>query len=215
MRRLWPALGLLLVATAAAAQPMDVTLEPYLKALTAGNVSTVTGRVYEERRRPQEPDRPIASTVIMLVPRSGAVLQRLASLKLGARDNATAFRSAAAEMRRVKNDYETAIWQAGAPHLAPVVAAAADGSFRIPDVPAGQWMLIAWHADHEGAAAPKRSKREEKLYTAGRRLIGFDTVQVWVREIIVDRGTSEPVELNDRNVWFSGVEEDTMLDAGR
>lgn len=216
MRTLLPALGLLLVvATAAAAQPMDVTLEPYLNALAAGNVSTVTGRVYEERRRPQEPDRPIASTVIMLVPRSEAVLQRLETLKARARDNATAFRSAAAEMRRVKNDYETAIWQAGAPHLAPVVTAAADGSFTIPDVPAGQWMLIAWHADHEGAMGPKRSKREEKLYTAGRRLIGFDAVQVWVREIVLGRGTSEPVELNDRNVWFSGVEEDTMLDAGR
>jgi hypothetical protein len=194
---------------------MDVTLEPYLSALAAGNVSTVTGRAYEERRRPQEPDRPIAFTVIMLVPRSEAVLQRLQTLKARARENATAFRGAAAEMRRVKNDYETAIWQAGAPHLAPVVAAAADGSFRIPDVPAGQWMLIAWHAEHEGTAGPKRSKREEKLYTAGRRLIGFDTVQVWVREIVVGRGTSEPVELSDRNVWFSGVEEDTMLDAGR
>ena len=212
--RLLPALGLLVVGVAAA-QSMDVTLEPYLMALAAGNVSTVTGRVYEERRRPQEPDRPITPTVVMLVPRSEAVLQRLAALKTQARANATAFRKAAVDMRRVKNDYETALWHAGAPQLAPVVGAAADGSFRVPDVPAGQWMLIAWHADHEGASAPKRTKREEKLYTAGQRLIGFDTVQVWVREIVVGRGTLEPVELNDRNVWFSGVEEDTMLDAGR
>jgi hypothetical protein len=205
---------LALFVTAAPAQPIDVELGPYLAAFSTSNIGTVSGRVYEERRRPRDPDHPLASTVVMLVPRSAALVQRLEALRRAARESAAGYRAAAPGIRQARDEYETALWQAGAPHLAPVVATGDDGSFRIADVPAGAWLLIAWHADHQGKT-PKRSPREERLYAAGRRLIGFDAVQVWVRDVTVARGTSEPEELNDRNVWFNGVEEDTMLDAGR
>jgi hypothetical protein len=35
-----------------------------------------------------------------------------------------------------------------------------------------------------------------------------------LRELTVTGGGSETVELADRNVWFTGVVEDRMLDAG-
>jgi hypothetical protein len=208
-------LGLLVGSAAARAEPLDIRIDPYLAALSTGDIGKVSGRVYDERRRPQEPDRPVTPTVVMLVPRSDTVLQRLEALRQGARASATAYRAAAPGMRRVRDDYETALWHAGAPHLASVVATDSDGSFQIANVPAGAWVLIGWYAHHQEATAPKRSKKEESLYTAGRRLIGFDAVRVWVREVTVARGSSESFDLTDRNVWFSGVEEDTMLDAGR
>ncbi len=203
------------LSPATAAEPLDVRLGPYLEAMAGGDVGTVTGRVYEERRRPQEPDRPVASAMIVLVPHSEALVRRFEELKRRSRESATAFREAAPGMRRAKEEYETALWQAGAPQLAIVVATDADGSFRVPELPAGAWLLVGWHAQMRPTSAPKRTKREQGLYTPGRRVIGFEEVQVWMRPVTVGRGASERVELTDRNVWFSGVEEDTMLDAGR
>jgi len=39
-------------------------------------------------------------------------------------------------------------------------------------------------------------------------------VSVWVRELTVSAGRTEDVELMDRNVWFTGIEEERVLDAG-
>ena len=203
------------VTSALAAQAMAVPLDPYLAARASGDVGIVSGRVYAERRRPQDPDRPLASTTLLLVPNSETFVRRLEDLKRGSRESANAFREAAPAMRRAKDDYEDALWQAGAPQLAVAVATDPDGSFRITDVPAGAWLLVGWYGQTVQTHAPKRTKKEQGLYSAGRRVIGFDAVQIWLRPIIVGRGELEPIELTDRNVWFSGVEEDTMLDAGR
>jgi len=203
------------VSTAVAAEAMGVEIDRYLAGRAAGDVGVVSGRVYAERRRPQEPDRPLPSTAILLVPNSETFVRRLEDLKRGSRQSASAFRDAAPAMRRAKDEYETKLWQAGAPELAVAVATAADGSFRIPDVPAGSWLLVGWYGQTMHTSAPKRTKKEQGLYSPGRRVIGFDAVQIWLRPMTVGRGQSDPIELTDRNVWFSGVEEDTMLDAGQ
>ncbi|HEV8616380.1 MAG TPA: hypothetical protein VGU22_12895 [Methylomirabilota bacterium] len=208
---LFTALGL---GTAVAAEAMGVELDRYLAGRAAGDVGVVSGRVYAERRRPLDPERPLPSTRILLVPNSEVFVRRLEDLKRGSRESANAFRGAAPAMRRAKDEYESALWQAGAPQLAVAVATAPDGSFRVPDLPAGSWLLVGWYGQTVHTSAPKRTKKEQGLYSPGRRVIGFDAVQIWLRPITVGRGESEPIELTDRNVWFSGVEEDTMLDAG-
>jgi len=43
--------------------------------------------------------------------------------------------------------------------------------------------------------------------------MGFSAVSVWVRELMVSAGRIEEVELTDRNVWFTGIEEERTLDA--
>jgi hypothetical protein len=203
------------VSIAVAAEVMGVELDRYQAGRAAGDIGVVSGRVYAERRRLQDPERPLPSTTILLVPNSEAFVRRLEDLKRRSRESADAFRDAAPAMRRAKDEYESALWRAGAPELAVVVATAADGSFRVSDLPAGSWLLVGWYGQTMHTSAPKRTKKEQGLYHPGRRVIGFDAVQIWLRPIIVGRGESEAIELTDRNVWFSGVEEDTMLDAGR
>jgi hypothetical protein len=44
---------------------------------------------------------------------------------------------------------------------------------------------------------------------------GYEAVQLWVRTVTVAPGGRESVELTDRNVWFSGVAENRVMDIGR
>jgi hypothetical protein len=36
---------------------------------------------------------------------------------------------------------------------------------------------------------------------------GFRDVSVWMREVTLEPGRRETIQLTDRNVWFSGIEE--------
>ena len=54
-------LAIALVATATA-QDIDVPLERYRKAMSLGEVGTVRGRAFAERRKPSASDLPLAGT---------------------------------------------------------------------------------------------------------------------------------------------------------
>ena len=207
------ALGLLL-AGAVAAQALDVPTEPYRAAATAGALGAVTGRAFVERRKPEATDRPVQGVAVTLLPRSGEFLRKLEEIKRTARDTASDYRAAAPAILSLKAGYEKALWEAGAADLVRATAAAADGHFTLEDLPAGDWLLIATHSvsvDKHGAEASKR----RNVYTPGTRLIGFQVVAIWLREISVTKGRSETVELMDRNVWLSGIVEDRAPGAGR
>jgi len=82
------------------------------------------------------------------------------------------------------------------------------------DLPAGAWLLIGTRSVVVDRASPRIAKRERETYAPALRLRGFSTVSVWVRELTVSAGRTEDVELMDRNVWFTGIEEERALDAG-
>ena len=89
----------LLVAGAAAAQTFELIGEPYRAAASAGAVGTVTGRVYEERRRPEGVERPFVGAAVTLLPRSAEFLKSLEETKQTARSSVNAFRAAAPKIR--------------------------------------------------------------------------------------------------------------------
>jgi hypothetical protein len=156
----------------------------------------------------------MTGTTVTLLPRSEALLARLERLKAQARESSTAFTAAAPAMRKAKEVYERELLHAGAPDLTPMVLVEPDGGFRIDDVPAGAWVLLAWYSTPVNVSTPKDKIRERNVYQPQPGLRGFQSVTVWLREVSVTGGATATVELTDRNGWFRGVAEERALDAG-
>jgi len=191
------------LGSVAAGSVADVRVDAYRQAASLEAVGTVTGHAREERRRPGDIERPLVGTVVTLVPHSSALLARLEEIRTHARDSASAYRASG-----------RALWEAGAADFVRASVVDAAGGFRMEDLPAGAWLLIATRSVFTDRASPRIAKRERETYAPALRLRGFNVVSVWVRALTVSAGRTEEVELMDRNVWFTGIEEERALDAG-
>ena len=138
--------ALLILVLATGAEALDVAVAPYRQAAQSGDVGTVTGHVYEESRKPNGAPMPLAGVTVALVPRSPALLAAFERFKDDARGSSKAFTAAAPAMRQAQEAYERELVQAGVPDLATRVAVGTDGTFRLADVPAGEWIVVAWHS---------------------------------------------------------------------
>ena len=204
----------LMLTAAAPARALDVDLQAYDEARRRGEMVTIAGRVYTERRRPNAEDVPMARAVVVALPRSEALVRRLDDLRAHARDSATAYREAATQMRRARESYEREVWQSGAADLVRSTTVDADGRFTLSDLPAGRWMVWATHSEFLDARSPRYQARDRERYRLPPRLVGYYAERAWLREVDTTPGASTTLELNDRNVWFAGVVEDRVLDAG-
>lgn len=212
----WMALALALLAVPAVAA-VDVDLTGYTSAERAGAAMAVTGSAFAERAKPDAADTPLVGAAVVAVPRSEALLRRLAELRDGARDSASAFRDAALLMQRAREAYERELWDAGAPQLVRHAVVDSGGRFDLGRLPAGRWLVLAvWdRAAHVRTVKPeRRERRERELYLPAPRLSGIRARLVWLREISVSADEPIALELTDRNVWFSGVIEERTQDAG-
>src|SRR6266850_988461 len=156
-------LAVLLVATGAA-EALDIDLGPYREARRAGAVGSVGGRVLAEPARPNAPARPFVGATVTLLPRSPNLLGTLESLKRGSRDSVQAFRDAAPAMRKAREVYERELLEAGVPDLTPLLQVDADGTFRFEDVPAGAWLVLAWHSVSNDVATSRINPKERQLF---------------------------------------------------
>ena len=198
----------LFLSGASTDQALDVPLESYQAAATAGVTGTVTGRVFDERRRPDEAERPVAGVSITMVPRSTEFLRKVEEVKRKSRDSANNYRASAASILSLKAAYEKALWEAGAADLVRATAADDGGRFTVEKLPVGDWVLIATHSASIDKHAAATDSRRRNIYTPGTRLTGYQVVAIWLREISVTRGDSTTLDLMDRNVWLSGIVED-------
>lgn len=208
MARVLAALLATVVAGGAPALAQDVPLEPYLGALRAGAVGTVMGRAFEERRRANEPDRPLAGIAVVVMPRSPGLLARLGDLRGQARASARSYRLTATALRLAREAYERALWEAGAADLVLTALSDAHGRFLIDGVPAGDWLLIATRSVFVEAPARSPTRKEREQYVLKPRLVGYHSVTIWLRELNLAAGASDTVELTDRNGWFQGIVEE-------
>jgi len=197
------------------ATALDVPVAPYLQSLAAGEVGVVEGRVYQHRPQPQAPDLPLAGASVVLVPRSGALERALEDFKRHSRDSGVGYREAVSRMRRAKERYERELSQAGAGNLVRPLLVDAEGAFRAVDVPAGDWLLIASHAHFMPASGTRATAKERDQFQTSPRVTGYEAVRLWMRPVTVTPGGGESIELTDRNVWFSGVAENRVMDTGR
>jgi hypothetical protein len=206
----------LLFTNASAVQAFDVPSGEYRAAAAAGSVGSVTGRVYEERRRPEGPDQPLAGAAVTLVPRSAEFLRKLEAVKETARNSVNDYRAAAPAIQGLKAAFEKELWQSGAPDLVIGTVAGPDGRFSVENLPAGSWLLIATRSiatDKHPVEAG--SKKQRGVYTPRTHLTGYQRVTIWLREVTVSSGRSESVDLVERGAWFSGIVEERAPDAGR
>ena len=203
-------LTVLVLAATAAAGALDVDLKTYDR----GATGTIDGRVYAERPKPNAADVPLARAVVVALPRSEALVRRLDDLRAHARDSAAAYRDTATQMRRVREAFEREVWQAGAPDLVRSTVVDADGRFSLADLPAGRWLVWATHSQFVDVRPAKGQARDRERFRLPPRLVGYYAERAWLREVDTTPGTSTTLELTDRNVWFAGVVEDRVLDAG-
>jgi hypothetical protein len=198
----------------AAGEPVDVPVERYRAAASAGRTGSVAGRAVAEPRRPTGPEEPIVPVAITMLPRSEALLRRLTEIRQGARRDARLYRTSARAVVDARRGLERALAEAGSADLVRSAEVAPDGTFELDSVPAGGWILMAQHAlyVHKESAPPPR--RERELFQRQPRMTGYYSVTVWLREVAVEAGRVAQVQLTDRNAWMTAIEEERVMGAG-
>jgi len=210
------AIGLLCVAGAASASAgaAGINVEPYRTAAAAGAIGAVTGRIYEESKHPKAPDQPLSGAAVTVLPRSAEIIRKLEDIKRNSRNSMDDYRAAGPSMIALRRAYENEVWEAGAVDLVRSTTADADGHFIVTDLPAGDWLLIATHAVKIDKHATMGPPKQTGVYAPKTHLTGYQRVTVWLRELKVETGRSENVDLTDRGAWFSGIVEERAPDAG-
>jgi len=206
--------ALIALALAPLAWATDAPLDEYRRAEGRGDVVAVRGRAFEERRRPSAADLPLDGTAVSILPHSETWLLRLEGIKRGARDSMTAYREAATAVRRSREAYEKTLLEAGAGDLSQSVTVDKEGAFAFDNVPAGRWIVFASRSTYisktpqqrtPAPGAPGRGPLPQNPFLPFERLAGYHVLTYWVRALNVSPGTGDPVELTDRNIWFTGV----------
>jgi hypothetical protein len=130
---------------ASSGQAVEVDTAPYRAAAASGSVGAVTGRIYEERKKPQAADQPLVGTAVIAVPKSADVMRKLEEIKQTSRNSMESYRTAGPSIVAVRRAYEKELWDSGAVDLVKTATVDADGRFVLGDLPAGDWLLIATH----------------------------------------------------------------------
>lgn len=193
----------------------DLPPAAYEEAERAGSAGSVRGRAYLEPGRLGGADQPLAALTVTLLPRSEGLLVRLAALKRQLREEPRRYPSSAEAVTAARLDYEQALARGGGERLVRRAVSGPDGTFEFGTVPAGPWLLVAERTVFVERSGPAQPRRERQVFGERPRLLGYQTVTFWVREVSVLPGAQVTVELNDRNAWLTAVTEKRTPDAVR
>ncbi len=183
-------------------------IAPYLAAGERGAVGVVVGRAYEESRRPGGDVTPYDGVSVLLLPQSPAFDGELASIKAGRRDSPDRFVGADPKVREARVAFERALLEAGGAVLIRGEMTDARGAFRLPDVPEGSWMLLAWRESSKRQKAPPIRRSDAVRYPNTPELLGHTTVVYWLVTVEVKSGAEVEVRLHDRNEWLQAIREE-------
>ncbi len=202
--------ALLLLGSIGAAQDLSAALAPLRAAAARGELAAISGAAFVEPLKPQAAPRPLLGVAILLFPPAPSFLGQLEAIKAHVRDSATHYLAAAGEVKKIREGYELALWEAGAADL--VFGAVTDeaGRFELRGVPAGEWVLLGRHETLEDKRARKTPHQvaETRRYGPQPQTIGYRTITYWLLPIRVEAGAPVRVELHDRNPWLTAVTEE-------
>lgn len=184
-------------------------LDPYRAAVSRGETGVVDVRAYTERRKPAGPDVPTKDVVVALVPSFEALIAEIELVKSRSRDSLDAYRTAALRIRRILEAYAKSLTEAGGADLVRSNRSRADGWLSFRDVAAGQWLLLSGHETRAAVTPRKRKSTDREKFAPTPGLVGYRLASFWVIPVTVSSGIVTTVELTDRNVWFTGVIEET------
>jgi hypothetical protein len=207
----------LAVSVEGAVAALDVDIDTYRAALRSGAVGTVSGRAAAEARKLDGPEPPLTGIEIVLVPRSAAFRDAIERVKLHARDSQASYLAAVGELRRTQAEFEQELHDIGAGQLIRGANATSEGLFGFQGVPAGRWLILGRRQvsiDKHAKDTKTKKARGRDVYLPPMLLTGVTTVTFWVLELDIAAGGAATVHLNDRNVWFTGVEERRAPSAG-
>lgn len=202
-------LALVLFQGIAGGQDWGAFLAPYRIASERGQTGTLRGAAFLEPRRPEGTVTPLGGVTIVVFPPSPRLLADLEAVKTHARDSARHYLDAAGEVRKIKEAYELALYEAGAGDLVFTAATDADGRFEVPGLPTGEWVLLGRHEQLYHKAPPRVSPRDAR----GNFLLepppsGYRAVTLWLLTWKVGAGEEMSVELHDRNGWLTVIAEE-------
>ncbi|HKZ04836.1 MAG TPA: hypothetical protein VJU81_05140 [Methylomirabilota bacterium] len=211
----WPALAGLVATTLAVAAEAPTLVAPYLRARDEGRTGVVVGEALAEPVRASAGPTPRPDVSVMLLPMAIELDAELSRIRAGLRDSERAYLTAAARLRSARESYERDLAYAGGGELSRGEVTDAAGRFRFTDVPAGQWLLVAWRDVPRAVAGPRISKRDLGAFVGNTQIRGHAAVEYWRLAVDVRPGVTTELRLHDRNVWVTVIQEDTITPSSR
>lgn len=181
---------------------------PYLKARSERALGTVTATAYAEPARPNADPTPRPSVSVTVVPYSAAFEAELDAAKEGLRDSLDAYMQTVTRIEGARVEYERCLVAAGAGELVRTEMTSAQGTAALGDLPAGDWLVLAWR---EGGHLSKRFNlrdTEASRFPNVTTSVTYSVVTFWRARVVVRAGETEEVTLHDRNVWLTAARQE-------
>ncbi|HEY7437079.1 MAG TPA: hypothetical protein VIE41_18205 [Methylomirabilota bacterium] len=202
--------GLLVSAGPGSAADADLTelVGGYLKAGAEQAPGVVAARAYLEPVRPTAAQAPQPDVSVVLLPYSAALEAELDAVKAGLRDSVDGYTRAVARIEGARVDFERSLLAAGGGALVRSEITDAQGMARVGDVPAGEWLVLAWR---EGGHTTKRFRlrdQDAKRYPHVPSNVTYSIVTYWRARVTVRPGETVEVVMSDRNAWMSAARQE-------
>jgi len=178
-------------------------VEPYLQARRQEALGMLAAKAYVEPLRPSGEPKPQPAVSLVLLPYSAAFEAQLDAVKAGLRDSVDSYVQAVGRIEAARVEYERALVTAGAGELVRNETTDARGSVELPGLPAGDWLLLAWH---EGGYVSKQNRLQQqdlKKYQDFPTAASYSVVTYWRSRVTVRKGETVEVSLTDRSIWMT------------
>ena len=208
------ALMALIGAASVRADGMTDLVTPYLRARDDHVVGEVVGRAYRDAARPTAPAVPLEGVSVMLLPYSPSVESEFDDIKDHLRDSLKHYMGASGDIDAARSAYESDLIWVGGGELVRGEVSNAQGLVTFAGVPAGEWILLAWHEEGRPGKPPKLRAQETRGFRDIPVSAGHSVVTYWSMRIRVTSGEATTVEFNDRNVWIAAIHEHFQMMQG-
>jgi hypothetical protein len=180
----------------------------YLKTGAEQAPGVVAARAYVEPTRPTTAPAPQPDVSVVLLPYSAALEAELDAVKAGLRDSVDAYVRAVTRIETVRVDYERALLAAGGGALVRSQVTDAQGGATVGDLPAGEWLVLAWWEAGHKSKHFKLRDQDAKRYPQVPSSVTYSVVTYWRIRVAVRSAETVEIAMSDRNAWMTGARQE-------